>query len=166
MERGGDSRSALQIGNWFVRRARKDSGGVLSVMKILKLAYIAHGWHLGLTGEPLFADRIQAWRYGPVIPTLYDTFRDQGMKVEHEVRKEDEVPLNEESERILEKVWEKYSGFTAFQLSEITHQEGAPWQVASSIGGYYAPIPDALVRDYYYRKSRINIERKEAAASK
>ena len=50
---------ARQIANWFVTRAKQDAN-VLSVTTLLKLCYIAHGWHLELLGGPLFNNRIEA----------------------------------------------------------------------------------------------------------
>ncbi|MCC7437458.1 MAG: DUF4065 domain-containing protein [Armatimonadetes bacterium] len=58
------------VGNSFLDIALKD-GTALTPMKLLKLVYIAHGWHLGIMGKPLISDEVQAWKYGPVIPKLY-----------------------------------------------------------------------------------------------
>ena len=58
--------NAIMIANWFVTRAR-ENGKVLSVMTILKPCYIAHGGHLEIMEGPLFWNRVEAWRYGPVI---------------------------------------------------------------------------------------------------
>ncbi|MCD8455896.1 DUF4065 domain-containing protein [Xylella taiwanensis] len=41
-------------------------------MQVLKLVYIAHGWHLGFRQEPLLNKRVEAWRHGPVIRSLYE----------------------------------------------------------------------------------------------
>ena len=47
-------------------------------MKLQKLAYYAHGWNLGLTGEPLLDEQIQAWSYGPVVFSVYKAFQEYG----------------------------------------------------------------------------------------
>ncbi|AVW92216.1 Panacea domain-containing protein [Celeribacter baekdonensis] len=60
---------ARQIANWFVVRAQRE-GRTLSIMSLLKLTYIAHGWHLEMQEVPLFSNRIEAWQYGPVIPEV------------------------------------------------------------------------------------------------
>lgn len=49
----------------------------LTPQKLMKLCYIAHGCHLAIGGEPLFDDRIEAWRYGPIIPALYKLIRNR-----------------------------------------------------------------------------------------
>jgi uncharacterized phage-associated protein len=39
--------------------------------KLHKLLYFCQGWSLAWTGRPLFRERIEAWRAGPVVPTVY-----------------------------------------------------------------------------------------------
>lgn len=60
-------------------------GRPLSVMELIKLTYISHGWHLEMYGGPLFHNRIEAWRHGPVIPDVYHAFQSQGLDVRHPV---------------------------------------------------------------------------------
>ena len=44
-------------------------------MHVLKLAYLSHGWMLGVFGRGLIAEPAEAWRYGPVVPTVYRTYK-------------------------------------------------------------------------------------------
>ena len=46
-------------------------GGALTPLQVIKLAYIAHGFTLALLGRSLVPEPIEAWRYGPVIPSIY-----------------------------------------------------------------------------------------------
>jgi hypothetical protein len=61
----------LQIANEFISLA-KERGEPLSNMKLQKLVFIAHGWSLAILNKPLFYEDVCAWRYGPVVPKLYD----------------------------------------------------------------------------------------------
>ncbi|HHB81002.1 MAG TPA: DUF4065 domain-containing protein, partial [Aliiroseovarius sp.] len=71
---------ARSIANWFVTRAERD-GRPLSIMHLLKLIYVAHGWYLETRKAPLIFNRIEAWQYGPVIPDVYNAFRPGGIDV-------------------------------------------------------------------------------------
>lgn len=142
--------NALHIANWFVRRAA-DEGRSVSIMSLLKLCYIAHGWRLEITGQPLFLNEIQAWQYGPVIPEVYHAFRRQGVVVTGEVQV-DGVRLPDEDEVFLEQIYSAYGHLSAFQLSDLTHVSGGPWDIATKAGGTYAPIPNELIRQHYESK--------------
>ena len=131
---------ARSISNWFIRRARAD-GRELSIMSLLKLTYIAHGWHLEIRKRPLFSNKIQAWQFGPVIPDVYNTLRPQGVTVLSEASGFDD-PISEADEILLGQIWDIYGSMSAYQLSDITHEKGGPWEIATESGGNYAPIPD------------------------
>jgi len=65
------------IANYFLELAERDNRP-LSPMKIQKLIYYANGWYLGITGEPLIDEQVEAWTFGPVIPSIYREFREFG----------------------------------------------------------------------------------------
>lgn len=67
--------SANQIASVFVNRAIKEKC-YLTHMKLQKLIYIANGIHLALNNnEPLIADPIETWDYGPVIQSVYQNYK-------------------------------------------------------------------------------------------
>lgn len=144
---------ARQVANWFVTRAQRD-GRTLSIMSLLKLAYIAHGWHLEIFSEPLFKNSIEAWKYGPVVPKVYNAFRKQGVNVSKPVSVAKEQPMSREDDDFLEQVWNIYGHLSPFKLSDITHAQGGPWDVAAQMGGNYARIPDSLIQPHYAEMRR------------
>ena len=137
--------SSLAVANRFIDLAQSEGLTDLTPMKLLKLVYFAHGWHLGIMGKPLVDDRVEAWKFGPVMTRLYCEIKQYGTR--HISRKlEDfgesspsDIPMlvpveflvkNSEDERaldIINLVWEAYKGITAMQLSNLTHLPGAPW---------------------------------------
>lgn len=153
--------SPKAIANWFIERANK-SGVDLSPMKLLKLVYLAHGWNLALTDKPLINEAVCAWRFGPVISSLYQEFKHFGneqvtefalnpiTKQPYEVLAEDE-----KTQFILNKVWEWYAPWSAIQLSNLTHDTGSPWDIAwneekgSTQKGYI--VRDELIRNHYHK---------------
>jgi len=68
---------ALAIANEFIKVAR-ERNKQLTPMELLKLVYFAHGWYLALSGVPLINEPVQAWRFGPVIPSIYHAFKRYG----------------------------------------------------------------------------------------
>lgn len=142
------------IANTFIRKAREEGRGDLTPMKLLKLVYIAQGWSLGINNQPLFAEEVEAWKYGPVIPALY-----------HQIKKyrsrpiEAELPqltqgehIHEDDQRLLDRVWETYGQHDGITLSSITHQPGTPWdQTWDDRGIHGLIIPPSKIRDHYQR---------------
>lgn len=153
---------ARQVANWFVTRAQRD-GRALSIMSLLKLTYIAHGWHLETQNTPLFHNRIEAWQYGPVIPDVYNDFRRQGIEVNGAVNTVPSCQFASADLALLEQIWNIYGGLTPFKLSDLTHVPGGPWDIATKTGGYYAPIPNELIRQHYVMK-RTEAEKLRANA--
>lgn len=147
---------ARQIANWFIQRAAAD-GKTLSIMSLLKLTYIAHGWHLEMRKKPLISNAIQAWQYGPVIPEVYNAFRQKGVDVNSQLA--GYAPfVTAEDDDLLQQIWNIYGGMSAFRLSDITHEQGGPWQIATSTGGAYAPITNDLIQKHYEMKRLQSVQ--------
>ncbi|HWK65413.1 MAG TPA: type II toxin-antitoxin system antitoxin SocA domain-containing protein [Rhizobiaceae bacterium] len=145
---------ARQIANWFVQRAARD-GRHLSIMALLKLAYIAHGWHLEMRNAPLFPNKIEAWKYGPVIPDVYNAFRGQGIDIRQTSSRytSDVTPLDAD---LLEQIYGSYGKLSAQRLSDLTHEPGGPWDIATKQWGWFAPIPNEIILPHYQMKRRLS----------
>ena len=148
MQDGCDSRT---VANYMLEKAAAD-GRTLTVMHLLKLVYIAHGWWMGLTERPLIRDRVEAWRLGPVIPRVYDEFRPGTLEIPCLIMHSSGKPYVNDfttSERaIMDMVYDKYSPLSAHALSDLTHEEGAPWDQVKDKGDF-AVIPNKIIGDYY-----------------
>jgi uncharacterized phage-associated protein len=66
--------SSTTVANRLFQLAGR-AGYRLTPMQLVKLVFLCHGWMLGLYGKPLVRDRIEAWKYGPVIPKLYNAVK-------------------------------------------------------------------------------------------
>src|SRR5436190_8185336 len=66
---------SLAVANRFVELANESGATQFSLMKLLKLVYFAHGWHLALTKRPIIDERLEAWKFGPVAPDVYHSFK-------------------------------------------------------------------------------------------
>lgn len=137
------------VANVFYKLARKD-GGWLTNMQMQKLVYIAHGYHLGLLGDPLFRETVYAWQFGPVIPPLYDALKVYGAdrvkkRLETSTRP---IEIDSSEWKVVEVVWAGYGGFTGPELSAMTHKDGSPWQQVWQ-PGKKLPIPNETIEVYY-----------------
>jgi len=120
---------ALAVANYFIKKGLAD-GKEVSPMKLQKLVYFAHGWHLALYDEPLIDEAIQAWQYGPVVPSIYHEFKLAGNGPIKEPASEffwEKSTVSNDKEKFLDAIWNLYGDLTAIQLSNLTHEAGTPW---------------------------------------
>jgi len=154
----------IAVANDFIALANNARRPV-DQMKLQKLVYYGHGYSLALFDCPLLDEEVQAWPYGPVVPTLYSVFRNYGndpiTKLGYDRFKRawpKSVPALPESAKearaIIHRVWREYGKYTGIQLSNLTHQANAPWSITRSRNKYNLTrpaIPNVLIRNYFRR---------------
>ena len=94
-----------------------------------KLVYFAQVEALKRYGQPLFADGIEAWEYGPVEPNVYRTFKHYGRKPIQAPSNLDYVKYIACSDvtELLDDVVSKFGRLTAYDLVSLTHRSGSAW---------------------------------------
>ena len=117
---------ARTVANYMVY-IMSDAFDDLTNMKINKLLYMAQGHYLAKYGKPLFDDRIEAWDHGPVVPSVYYSYKRLGDRSIKEYNPDIVDQITPEAEEILYGVARKYGGYTASYLRKMTHAVGTPW---------------------------------------
>ncbi len=167
------SNSALQVANSILQRSLdeknkdKNEDALISHLKLQKLLYILHGWHLAITDEPAFEDEVEAWAYGPVVRKVYKAFKNYGDKPIGDLGG-DKTRVDASKDlfnEMLSVVWEKYKGFSSFDLVNATHARGTPWDLARENDEKI--IDNDVIRDHYkwlLKRFEDKIEREEVHA--
>ena len=99
--------------------------GRMTTMKLHKLLYYCQAWHLVWDEEPLFEDRIEAWRDGPVVPRVYELHRGK-FQISEPPGPGDPADLEKNEIETIDAVLTAYGDSPAYELSRLTHEEG-PW---------------------------------------
>jgi uncharacterized phage-associated protein len=161
---------AVAIANSFLDVA-KSAREPVDPMKIQKLVYFGHGWHLGYEEGALSAEYAQAWRWGPVFPDLYHAVKIWGsgpimkpvraLEVDRGKLRWNTPRIGPEeafATKLIERVWEVYGHMSGPALSQLTHEPDGPWQVIRDRhpGERDLVIPNPLIRDYFARKLEAN----------
>ena len=155
------------VANFFLGESVKD-GVKLDQLKLIKISYIAYGWVLAVLDEKLFSEEIEAWKYGPVIPSLYHEFKKfgydtiKGKSVRMDVTDDfevhvsvPEIPTSDERTRgILDIVWDVYKNYTGTALIRKTHQADSPWTAVYEPNVHDIVIPDDLIKPHFEMKIR------------
>ncbi len=142
--------NCFDVAKGFLKLA-DDDGDRIKPMKLLKLTYIAQGYYLGLCKRPLFHNEIQAWKYGPVIPDLYEMIKVYNKKpVDIEIIDlHTSKNLETFDEDFLRVIWDSYKEYTGLQLSDKTHEEGSPWYEVFSDNVLDTVMSNEMIKDYY-----------------
>lgn len=154
--------SALSVANYFLDLA-EESGQHIKPLKMMKLVYIAHGFMLAMLDysvlNPRF-DKVEAWKYGPVIPSVYYSFK---IYKDHDIdNKTDYMQVNDDktvtfvtptleddkAKAICRFVWNRYGKLNDSDLVTLLHRPGTPWRMVYE-EGKNNPIPDSYTRAYY-----------------
>lgn len=155
---------SLAVANFFVEKSLA-TGIEVTTMKLIKLVYVAHGWSLALREKILINEGVQAWKYGPVVPDVYEEFKKyKNSQIARlcmvMIRKEElgiqittpRVTDNDDIE-LLERVWVVYSHLSGEQLSSMAHEKGTPWEVTWNKNGggnlEGAIIPNNEIKKYF-----------------
>ena len=163
--------TSISVANWFLERSwRKPLESAVppcDQMKLQKLVYLAHAWYLGNGCGELFQEDVQAWPFGPVIPDLYDQFKNFGRREVTKLARRLEGNLEDGFDFVtprhdgsldvfFERVWDAYKEMTGIQLSNMTHRVGEPWTILAEKYGYELDskptIPSELIEAVYARR--------------
>jgi len=160
--------SALSISNYFIEIA-KIKGSEIKPLRLMKLVYIAHGYILASLDKSLLNprfDKVEAWKYGPVIPSVYHSFKEYGNNPikgktvifigeyasdgEIDIKTEEPTLQDKQARKICDFVWKRYSRFTDWEIVDFLHKKQSPWGLVYE-EGKNKEIPD-LYTKLYFRK--------------
>jgi uncharacterized phage-associated protein len=151
---------SMAVANSILDIAEK-KGQKLDPLKLQKLLYFAHGWHLAFFEKPLIDEEIQAWKYGPVIQTVYDAFKIFGA---------DEIDgpsisygdgtfaifdigsADTDRHNLFQEIWKAYGHLSGLELSALSHETDSPWYKVWNTNETklrYLSISNEIIADYF-----------------
>lgn len=129
----------------------------LDQMQLQALVYIAHGWRLATSGDPLTGDRPIITPFGPEYERLARALRRCGARqVEvSDLSPADFTILDQDEVNLISSVIDAYGDLTAAQLATFSRDDDSPWRnrVEAGLG---QEIGHHEVRQQFeaYRKSQ------------
>lgn len=136
-------------------------------LSLEKLVYFAYSEYLCEHSERLFEDQIYAFTHGPVIDSVYETYKRSGSQyveaLEFGVDSDVQTGVKElparsrilfakdgaEKLRSIDQTIQKYGKYTAGALVDLTHRAGSPWSHVDSARAYQV-IPDELIVAHHH----------------
>lgn len=139
--------NGLQVMAYIIKMC-KEVGTPYNVTKLQKLMYCCDGVALATYGKPLSSERPEAWRYGPVFPTVLKYIQSHGIDAVTGNEFENGAP--EEIKNLVKGTIVFFGKFSASQLSAWSHKVGSPWYRATNGGAdLKMPIDDLSIKSYF-----------------
>ena len=110
---------------------------LINTMKLQRILYFVASEYQKRTGLPLFSERFETWRYGPVLRSVHSAFSPfAGRDITRFSKnaKNKSLMIDEDADRELKRaldvVWATTKGLSPITLSRITHMENSAWDKA------------------------------------
>ena len=107
----------IDVAQYIYLEYKRQSGNVIDEMKLHKLLYLTQREALAITGEEMFSEEFEGWKYGPVCREVRNCYTEDGMY------SDDIKEISLESMYIAKNVILQYGAFESWKLSELTHKE-------------------------------------------
>lgn len=120
-------------------------------LRLQKLLYLAQGYSLATYDKPLFPEAIEAWKYGPVVPTVYSKYNKFNRGVIHDDPPDQGALTDEEAELILD-VLSVFGKYSTGYLVDLSHRPDAPW--AQVYNESNRKLIDNTVIEEYFKKQK------------
>lgn len=140
---------AIDVANFYIHLFSEDENDRPDNMKINKLLYFAQGYMLKRYNKPLFKEKIEAWKFGPVVPVVYHSFKACGKNPIQDFCGEFNTKnIDEKTMQVLFDVAREYGKYTSIHLKDLTHKKGTPWDKVY-IEGENKEISKEVIKEHF-----------------
>lgn len=134
-------RKAESVANYVIAYGMK-IGHPVSNLQLQKILYYIQVHFLKKKGIPFFKDEIEAWQFGPVIPTVFYQYAAFG-PAPITMFKTQKIDLEQEEKKDLEKIVKEKAVLSLLEIVADTNKKGKAW-------------------DLYYKVNKRNVIPKKA----
>jgi uncharacterized phage-associated protein len=132
-------------------------------LALQKLLYFAHGLYLTQTKKPLVTGYFEAWKYGPVHPSIYNAFKEEGPSAitsrakgkdpltgrPRSIRKVDDYEVVDLVRHLLR----SFGTMSPGRLVDLSHAKNSPWDYivdkSRTSVAFGLQIPDSVILDRF-----------------
>ena len=159
--------SSLDIANYILTQYE------CTHTRLEKLTYFCYADYLCKYNKKLFNDTIYAFKYGPVVKSIYDKYKRSNYELysnsetimnekDMKINKQYEMPVrsriiasNDGIEKInsIDETLKKYKNYDTQGLIELTHKEGTPWTINDKGKKSYKEISDDDILKYHIHET-------------
>ena len=136
---------ALDLAHYIITKCTRD-GIPISNLQLQKFLYFIQKEFLQKTWGVAFNDRIEAWQFGPVVPTVYYEYCNFGVmpiSIVYDTTKiENDIP----NKSLVDKVISDNVQKNPWELVRITHATNSAWDKVYQDNKFNNTIPVELIK--------------------
>lgn len=152
----------LDVARYIINYSNRLEYGI-SNLKLQKLLYFVQAEFLAFTEkkQPCFAEEIEAWGFGPVVPEVYQEFKQYGssniptiikyyeINDDWEIaeKKYDENCIEPQDRETIDQIVDGFADYSASALVNITHNQD-PW-IKTYEEGMNRVISKRVIKEYF-----------------
>ena len=141
--------TVFNVANHILKRDKR-----FDLLQLIKLCYLSYGWYLAYHGDALFREKIEAWRYGPVIPELYYALKHKGKPLPPNclegLADDNDHEFSDDMKELVNAVVGYYGRYKGVELSALTHKKGSPWdKIYKGEKFSWVVIPKDVIKDHF-----------------
>jgi uncharacterized phage-associated protein len=144
--------TSIDIATYFLSKGNEEEEQ-LTHLKLQKLLYYAQCASLAECDQPLFPGSIEAWEHGPVVPTVWQNYKNY-KTAPLPVTPPDDIPaMPTGTAQLLDRVYNFFGQYSAWKLRNLTHEETA-WLEARKLADKMInpPMDPVLMRADYQQR--------------
>lgn len=139
---------SLAVAKYLLEK-QQSAGDSVTPMQLIKLVYVAHGLMLGAYGRPLIEEPIEAWQYGPVVPSVYHDTKGFRSSSVTKVSCTEDPHFDPQEVKAMDTASRLFGQKDGVALSSLTHRPGTPWSLTWNARGKNGSISNDLIENFY-----------------
>lgn len=138
---------ALSVARYIIERCHSQNRSI-SNLKLQKILYFVQAEFLVSTNQPCFAEEIEAWDFGPVVPEVYQQYKIFGSSnIPVFGRLVNPVVIRNDDQELINEIVDECAKYSASALVDITHHQ-SPW-LDAYVPGYNNVISQSSIKEYF-----------------
>ncbi len=106
----------VDVAQCLIEKYRQLTGEDIGELKLQKLLYFCQRESYAVFGSPMFKEKMQGWKHGPVSPAVRASFAGDGMNCATR-------PVGLDTLYIVNRVLDQYASLASWKLSQLSHEE-------------------------------------------
>lgn len=117
---------ALAVAEYIISECNNE-GNSISNLRLQKILYFIQREFLQKQNRPFFADEIEAWKFGPVVPAVYWQYCAYG-NMDIRIFNKESFQCSGDEKQMVDSILKKRGTQNVWELVDESHKKGGAWE--------------------------------------